>query len=45
MGDPKVLHEHAESFRYPRSVEVAKMGDRFDAGRYGIQPLRNVEMH
>jgi len=45
MGDPKVLHEHAESFPYPRSIEVAKIGDRFDGDCYGIQPLRNVEIH
>lgn len=45
MADPKVLHEHAESFAFPRSIEVAKVGDRFDADRYGIRPLRNVEIH
>jgi len=45
MADPKVLHEHAESFAYPRSVEVANIGDRFHVDRYGIQPLRNVDTH
>lgn len=37
-GDPKVLHEHATSFEYPRTVEVARVGDRIDVGRPGIVP-------
>lgn len=45
LADPKVLHEHASSFTYPLSIEVAKVGDRFDAGRPGIQPLRNLDIH
>jgi len=45
LGDPKVLHEHATSFTYPYSVEVAEVGDRFDAGQPGIRPLRNLEIH
>lgn len=37
-GDPKVLHEHATSMAYPRTVEVARVGDRIDVGRPGIVP-------
>lgn len=44
-GDPKVLHEHAASFRYPLSLEVAEIGDRFDAGEPGIKPLRTLDGH
>jgi len=29
-GDPTVLHEHANSFAHPRSLEVVEIGDRVD---------------
>jgi L-ascorbate 6-phosphate lactonase len=35
-ADPKVLHEHAASFEYPRTVEVGNIGDRIDVGSPGI---------
>lgn len=44
-GDPKVLHEHAASYEYPRTLEVAEIGDRFDVARPGIVPLRNLRIH
>ncbi|MBV0923104.1 MBL fold metallo-hydrolase [Halomicroarcula limicola] len=28
--EPTVLHNHANSFEYPRSLEIAKIGDRVD---------------
>lgn len=39
QADPKGLHDHAASFHYPRSVEVARLGDRLDADRPGVRPL------
>lgn len=44
-GDPKVLHEHAASFEYPRTIDVVEVGDRFDVDRPGIVPLRNLRIH
>lgn len=44
-GDPKVLHEHAASFEYPRSIDIVEIGDRFDADRAGVVPLRNLRRH
>jgi L-ascorbate metabolism protein UlaG (beta-lactamase superfamily) len=35
LGDAKVLHEHAAAFEYPHSVDIAKIGDRFDVSRPG----------
>ena len=35
VADPKALFEHAASFEYPRVIEVARVGDRFDVGRAG----------
>lgn len=35
-ADPKVLHEHAASFRYPESIDVVRVGDRLDVGSRGI---------
>lgn len=29
-SDPKILHHHAKSFEYPRSLEIAEIGDRVD---------------
>ena len=29
-ADPKVLHHHARSYAYPRSLEIAEIGDRVD---------------
>jgi L-ascorbate 6-phosphate lactonase len=29
-SDPKVLHHHTRSFAYPRSLELAEIGDRVD---------------
>lgn len=37
-GDPKVLHEHAASFENPKTIEVARVGDRIDVGSPGIVP-------
>jgi len=38
-ADPKVLHEHATSFEYPRSIEPIKLGDRVAIDSPGIRPL------
>jgi L-ascorbate 6-phosphate lactonase len=38
-ADPKVLHEHATSFEYPRSTEPIKLGDRVAIDSPGIRPL------
>lgn len=37
-ADPKSLHDHATSFRYPRVVEVVRVGDRLDLERPGVVP-------
>ncbi|MDR9431650.1 MAG: MBL fold metallo-hydrolase [Natronomonas sp.] len=37
-GDPKILHEHAASYEYPRSIEVVRIGDRIELGAPGIVP-------
>ena len=29
-ADPKVLHHHADSFEYPKSLELVEIGDRVD---------------
>lgn len=39
-ADPTVLHEHAASFEYPRTIEVVRIGDRVDAGRPGVVQMR-----
>ncbi|WP_254533124.1 MBL fold metallo-hydrolase [Natrinema gelatinilyticum] len=36
--DPKVLHEHAASYEYPRTIDCGKIGDRLDVARPGIVP-------
>lgn len=38
-GDPKALHDHATSYRYPRTIEVVRIGDRVDVGSPGVVPL------
>lgn len=35
-ADPKSIHEHARTCRYPRIVEPIKIGDRLDLHRPGI---------
>ena len=37
-GDQKVLHEHAASYEYPRSIDAVSIGDRIDLGEPGIVP-------
>lgn len=41
-ADPKILHEHATSFEYPRCIEPVRIGDRVDVRRPGIRPLRSL---
>ncbi|WP_248905447.1 MBL fold metallo-hydrolase [Halocatena marina] len=36
--DPKVLHDHAVSFRYPNVIEMVRVGDRLDIKQPGIVP-------
>lgn len=37
-ADPKSLHDNAGSFRYPKTLEVVRVGDRLDISRPGIVP-------
>jgi len=37
-ADPKVLHEHAASYEYPRVVDVVRIGNRVDLGGPGVVP-------
>ncbi|WP_440009139.1 MBL fold metallo-hydrolase [Halomicrococcus sp. SG-WS-1] len=39
-ADPKVLHEHAASYQYPRVIDVASIGDRLVLSEPGIVPSR-----
>ena len=41
-ADPKVLHEHAHSYEFPRVVEVATIGDRIDTNRPGVVQARSL---
>lgn len=41
-ADPTVLHEHAASFEYPRTIETIEIGDRVDASEPGIVRLRAI---
>ncbi|HET7324809.1 MAG TPA: MBL fold metallo-hydrolase, partial [Halococcus sp.] len=41
-SDPKILHEHAASYRYPRVVDVVRIGDRVDVDRPGVVQLRDL---
>jgi len=41
-ADPKVLHDHATSFEYPRVVERVQVGDRLDFGAPGVRPMRSL---
>lgn len=41
-ADPKVLHEHAASFEYPRVIERVTIGDRVDLAEPGIVPPRSL---
>lgn len=44
MGaDPKSLHEHAASFRYPNVIEPVQIGDRVDTRQPGIAPVTAPE--
>lgn len=40
-SDPKIVHEHAASYRYPRVVDVVRIGDRVDLGRPGVVQLQD----
>ena len=42
-GDPKVLHEHASSYRYPHSITPISLGDRVDIQVPGIRPMRTLD--
>lgn len=42
-ADPKSLHNHAASYRYPKTIEPAKIGDRVDVDQPGIVPLGTLE--
>ncbi len=44
-SDPKVLHEHAASYRYPRVVDVVRIGDRVDIGSPGVVQLQDFQNH
>lgn len=37
-ADPKSLHDNATSFQYPKTVEVARVGDRLDVSYPGVVP-------
>ncbi|WP_248908481.1 MBL fold metallo-hydrolase [Halocatena marina] len=37
-ADPKVLHEHARSYEYPRSIEIVEIGDRLEINKSGVIP-------
>jgi L-ascorbate 6-phosphate lactonase len=41
-ADPTVLHNHAASFRYPRSIECVEVGDRVDVDSPGIVPHHHL---
>jgi L-ascorbate 6-phosphate lactonase len=41
-ADPAALHDHAASFRYPRSIESVTVGDRVDVDDYGIVPPHHL---
>jgi L-ascorbate 6-phosphate lactonase len=38
-ADPKVLHEHAASHEYPKTVEVVSVGDRLTTTESGVVPM------
>ena len=44
-ADPKALREHAASYRYPRVVEIVRIGDRVDVDGPGVVQLRDVREH
>jgi len=39
-ADPTALHEHAASYRYPRTVQPVRIGDRLRVDEPGIVPAR-----
>lgn len=41
-ADPKALHEHAVTHRYPRTVEVGAIGDRLAIDEPGLVPARSL---
>lgn len=43
QADPKGLHDHAASFAYPQSIDIARVGDQIDIHQPGIQPLGILE--
>jgi L-ascorbate 6-phosphate lactonase len=44
-ADPKAIHEHAASYRYPRVVETVRIGDRVDLGSPGVVGLQDLREH
>ena len=41
-ADPKVLHEHAHSYEFPRVTDVVKIGDRIDVDQPGVVQARSL---
>jgi len=41
-ADPKVLHDHATSFEYPRIIERVQVGDRLDFGSPGVRKAESL---
>lgn len=37
-GSPSILHDHASSSMYPRTIDVVEIGDRVELGHSGIIP-------
>lgn len=44
-SDPKIVHEHAASYRYPNVVDVVRIGDRVDLGYPGVVQLQDHQKH
>lgn len=40
-ADPKSIHEHAASYRYPRTVEIVSIGDRIAVCEPGVVRLQD----
>ncbi|WP_126664508.1 MBL fold metallo-hydrolase [Haloterrigena salifodinae] len=45
LADPKSLHEHRASFPFPRSIEIAEVGDRMNVEEHGVTPMRDLVKH
>lgn len=41
-AEPAVLHHHATSFEYPRTIERVEIGDRVDVGSPGVLPFERL---